>query len=1205
MRVFDPLTAPLSGRHLIEASAGTGKTFTIATLYLRVLAELGLRAGNVLVVTYTRAATAELRGRLRTRAREALAALDGAPADPELARLVAHWHAHGSVARARTALEDALRSFDEAAIHTIHAFCQRVLAELAFECGVAFDAALAGDEVALRDEIVRDFWIRETHDAPDLALHHLHASGTTLPRLLLLARRVAGDSELPILPRETGPAPECLDDALRAYRPTFAAARAAWQRERPTILSTLSADPGLNRNRYRPDTVRERWAPDLDRAFVREPEAAFRCPWIDRLTNAHVRACTKRGHAPPHHPFFDACDALHAAQERVAAVLEHRVLRLTLDLVAYVRTEHRRRRDARRTRDFDDLVQLLATALRGPSGADLAASIRARFPFALIDEGQDTDPQSHTIFRAVYESAGALYQIGDPKQAIFAFRGADVFAYLAAKRAAGSDARTLVVNWRSDPGLVRAVHAVFAARQPFVLDDIGLHPVHPQPNATDALRDAQGTAPALQILQLPGARDLARKDALEAVTGATARDVAAALHAGLTIDSRPVGASDFAVLCRTNKQAIAVQDALRDLRVPSVLHGDKSVFDTPEAEDVGLLVAALASPGDPAAIRAALATPLLGIDGGELHRLQEDETSWDRWVRRFEAWHQAWTSQRFMRAFRLVLDECAVQPRLLGLVDGERRLTNVLHLAELLHRAAHDERLGPLQSVRWLTLLRTDPMARADYAGEDEQIRLESDADAVTVVTVHKSKGLEYPIVYCPFFWTEGALHDDDRRFVRFHDPSDGRLTLDVGSADHAAHLALAEREALAESLRLAYVALTRARHRCVVVWGAFRDAERSSLAYLLHQPSTPPPGTDLATATATRFQGLDDDDVRRDLESLRQAAPRAIDVRLLDRGAAAAPPARPAEVAPRLAARHPTRDIPRTWRVASFTSLASTGAPAERRLEDGVDHDADDAGQPPQPLVGPVVPLHDFPAGAGVGQMLHGVLERLDFPDATAAVLEREIARGLDRHGLAPRWRGPLGHALDAALATPLGIDGATVALRDVARTQRLDEMEFTLPVAPDLTVERLADLLARHRAPIRLPAYAARLRTLSFEPLAGYLRGFIDLVFEHHGRWYVVDYKSNLLGATPADYAAERLDAAMIEHHYVLQYLLYAVAVHRHLAARLHGYEYERHFGGVRYLFLRGMAPGHPPGCGIYADRPPAALVTDLAALFGGTES
>ncbi|MBP1683961.1 MAG: recB [Deltaproteobacteria bacterium] len=682
------------------------------------------------------------------------------------------------------------------------------------------------------------------------------------------------------------------------------------------------------------------------------------------------------------------------------------------------------------------------------------------------------------------------------------------------------------------------------------------------------------------------------------------------------------------------------------------------------------MVRAIANPGDTGAVKAALATAVLGLSGDELFALQEDERGWDAWMGRMQDWHTTWLQQGFVVAFQRVIEECDVPRRLLGLSDGERRLTNVFHLGELLHAAAIERHGGPLAPVRWLSEMRADAAERGDLAGDTAQVRLECDEAAVKLVTVHKAKGLQYPIVYCPFLWDGALLREADEAYPRFHDPNDNhRLKLDLGSPDLAQHLARAEHEALAENLRLLYVALTRAQHRCTIVWGAFNEAQTSALGYLLHQPTSDGPvehrkdvllepqhersqnpsnespsahpepvdgcfrtiatrskgGGDLASATAASIKSLverGDDALLADLHALAARAAGTIAIGQLSEqsdesyNGAARPPQK-------LQCRTACRTLPLTWRTSSFTALTAAAREISLPAEEGQDRDeeaaaiAERASRPPS-TAAPTLLLHDFPSGTRPGLLVHDIFEHLDFQNSEPAALQQQVSGAITRFGFEPRWTDPLCAAIRDILDTPFDGGSEPLTLRRIPQAARLNELEFLFPVADRrddgegapvppmvLTRGRLAAVFADHaRAPVP-PDYAQRVGALGFAPLAGFLRGFIDLVFTHAGRWYLIDYKSNALGSTVRDYDTPRLASVMDAHHYFLQYHLYVVALHRYLSARLPDYNYDRHFGGVYYLFLRGMSPAHALGCGVFRDRPARELVEALSAALAGETS
>jgi len=1257
MKPLDPLTVSLHGTHLIEAGAGTGKTHTITTLYLRLLLEAERPVGNILVVTYTEAATAELRARIRRRVHAALHAVEagGDPNDDVLTTFVQGRIAAGQAEHDRGLLLAALHGFDEAAIFTIHGFCQRALHEHAFESGVPFDTELITSQAPLLDEVVQDFWVRELCNAPASFVRHLQARKVTPDSLKTLALTVVAHPDMAVLPEQID---ADLDGALRAWQPAHAHAASIWGADRNDIVRLLSDSPALNRVTYKSKSITSNWVPQMDQAMADEdPGFSEEFNAFAKFGTKGLADGTKRNCETPQHRFFDACDALLEAEQAVRDQLAARRLQFQLAFVAYARSELHRRKEAAHVQFFDDLLQRLDNALAGAGGGPLADKIRAQFDAALIDEFQDTDPVQYDIFRRLYHSTDAtLFLIGDPKQAIYAFRGADVFAYIAAKRHTTAG-HTLLTNWRSDRSLVQAVNALFEnAHAQFAFKEIPFEKAAVRDGAADCLGGtAAGSAP-LQILFLRRHDDhpINKTWANENLPDLIAGEIARFLGCGATINGNAVMPGDIAVLCRTNEQASRVQVALRVRRVPSVLQSQASVFASPEAVEVERVIRALANPADAGAVKAALATTVLGLSGNELFSLQEDERGWDEWMARVQDWHVTWLQRSFVVAFRRVIEECDVPQRLLQLIDGERRLTNVYHLGELLHAAAIEQHGGPLTVVRWLAEMRAEAVERDDLAGDAVQVRLESDEAAVKLVTVHKAKGLDYPIVFCPFLWDGKLLQKADAALPRFHDPVDNhRLKLDLGSSDQEKHLELARREALAEHLRLLYVALTRAKHRCTIVWGAFKEAETSALGYLLHQPPsakrerrpqsklqgpnckvaaekirTAPesPGSgirvadDLARATTERIESLvatGDAALLADLHALAARGAGSIAIGDLSNQpdefykAAAEPLAE-------LECRTASRTLPLTWRTSSFTALTAAAGEMSLPAEEGHDRDegataATELATPAAQPAAPVVVLHDFPSGARPGLLLHGIFEHLDFENADTAAIQQQVSIEMTRFGFERRWADPLCAAIRQALDTPFGSGPEPLTLRQIPLSARLSELAFLFPVADGgpadegppvvLTRARLAAVFGRYaRTPVP-PDYAERLGTLEFTPLTGFLRGFVDLVFKHAGRWYVIDYKSNALGPTAPDYDPARLVPVMAAHHYFLQYHLYVVALHRYLSARLPDYDYDRDFGGVYYLFLRGMSPAHLPGCGVFHDRPSPELVEALSAALAGS--
>jgi exodeoxyribonuclease V beta subunit len=1242
IRPLEVESVPLEGTHLIEAGAGTGKTFTIVSLYVRLLLERELEVSQILVVTYTVAATAELRSRIRARLAELVPELERQGREAELPRV-----------------REALRGFDRAAIFTIHGFCQRALAEHAFESSGSFDSELLSDQGALIDEIAEDFFARELHGESDLLLGHVTRK-LDLGRLRALAERVASRPDLLIRPGRSRTADHAAEISGREsrWREAWHDVAKAWPDCRAEVIEVLEAARlrgDLYAKRYPEGAVPGHWAPAMDTVLltpVPDIEKAF--PKFEKFTTSVLASATKKkATATLEHPFFELCDVLLAAEGELKAVLDAWRTDLELDFVDYAREELARRKREQDVLFFDDLLQGLRDALDGGNGEALARAVRARHPVALIDEFQDTDPVQYAIFERIWHGTRGggepddpgLFLIGDPKQAIYAFRGADVHTYLDARSDAGDNVYSLTRNHRSDPGLVGAVNTVFGSlERPFATADIAFQPVEPSETARDRL-SGDRIRPGLRISFVP--RDPAdvagnaasrKKAAPKGLPGrwkdrllapAIASEVARWVASDVRIDGRELVPGDVAVLTRTNAQAREVQAALRAHGIVGVLQSEESVFGTDEAAELERVMRAISEPENVARARAALATTLLSRSAAQLVALGElgesgeltDEgeesgasDSWESFNSCLRSCRKVWNERGFVQALRWLWVERQIGVRLLSRDDGERRVTNLLHLGELLQQAALEGRLGPLALIHWFARRREEARAKRKWVSEDAQLRLESDDDAVQLVTVHRSKGLEYPVTVCPYLW-DGKLIRQHEAFPRFHDPETGRLAIDLERDKESDNFRLAESEVYAENQRLLYVALTRARHHCSVVWGAFDGSGRSPLGHVLHPVAT----DEGALPDAKRIVSTSDEDLLAELAKLVNESSGTIEVVELDPSPGPVLPTsgRPAAVGAALTSRRAGRRLSGAWRVSSFSGLVQAAPDAsvpiarvDLEAEEGRDYDARRLDDPDRAAVAAPSPervvLADFPAGAMPGILIHEIFEHLDFRE-TGAALESLVAKGLAQRGLEEKWRGPLVAAIRDVLAVPLEEGRPESALFELSRADRLDEMGFVLPVRSPpgsgaLTAGALADVFERHAANDMVRRYAERARRLDFPALLGHLRGFVDLVFRRGERWYLADYKSNWLGPAPADYGAAALEHAMYEHDYVLQYHLYLVALHRHLALRLPDYDYGRHMGGAYYLFLRGMSPAYASGDGVLHDLPPRALIEGLSQLLAG---
>jgi exodeoxyribonuclease V beta subunit len=1202
MKEFDILRIPLEGTRLVEANAGTGKTYALSVLFLRLILEHNLSPGEILVVTYTRAATQELRDRIRRMIRQAIDFFSsGTATEPFVERLAV---GHPDRSRSADALTRALRGLDEAAIFTIHGFCQRLLLENAFETGSLFDVELVTQEQALDQEIVEDFWRSHICTAEPELVHYLFHKKWSTDNLLRILGPGLKHPYIRIVPQITVSALH----ALGEYRKALDALRKSWPGTRDEVR-TLLMDPGIKGNAYGvtttargPSSPRELKVGSMMAAmdqFLAARRPLFP-PFADmeKFSAGRLAASMKKGCPPPRHEYFDLCDRLWDQKSVLAEEMDRKLIFLKGRLFEFVRKERLKRKTLRNIRTYQDLLTDALAALEHRGKESFVRAARAKYQAALIDEFQDTDPVQYRIFKHLFEHEKTpLFYIGDPKQAIYGFRGADVITYLQAA-AAVPDTSTLRTNWRSGPDLVQAVNALFRGiERPFVYPEIAYVP---SKSAEDGCRDSlhvegDDAAPLrICVLRPPEGEDrsslVPKKRAWPAILEFVVSEIARLVKLGRTgkafIGEEPLSEKHIAVLVRKNREARLVQDALRRVNIPSILYNAGDIFETREAFEVGLVLQAVAEPGSEGHIKAALATDMMGLRGEDIQTLSHREGVWEQRVFDFREYRQIWEEQGFMRMFRGLLTREAVRVRLLAFPDGERRLTNLLHLGEVLHRAALEERLSPDALTTWLFRKMEDPSQES----EEHLLRLETDEKAAKIVTVHKSKGLEYPVVFCPSLWDGGSIPGND---VICHDPQNNRqLTMDLGSEKRESRQTAAREELLAENLRILYVAVTRARHRCYVVWGPIRDAESSALAYVLHaRHAGDDNGAVQRAQEALRSRSWES--LAGDLSRLEQNSAGTIAVKSLAVGKWSGPTGQTG-VDIRLEGRSFSAEIPKDWKISSFSSLSS-----EYRLDaDTPDYDVTFSPQPSpeeaaeESRVHPASGIFAFPKGARAGTCLHDILEHLDFAQAGGNGVRSLIANKLSGYGFEEKWVDAVEEMVEKLVSAPFDPGDPDLTLERITAGDRMNELEFIFPLkkaAPHV----LQRLFAAHGGPELDDQVPEDLGRLRFSPVRGFLKGFMDMVFHWNGRYYLVDWKSNFLGNTVEDYGPGGLREAMREGRYTLQYHLYTLALDRYLRARLPQYRYENVFGGAFYVFLRGVDPARGPDFGIFRDLPSPDLI------------
>jgi len=1183
---FDLAGAPLDeGTVLLEASAGTGKTYTLTGILVRMLLEGVIEdVEEALVVTFTVAAADELKNRLRQAIHKAYQACLGNPTDDEFFAGLATFGKQGA-----GILRRALDDFDRSSVMTIHGFCKRLLDESAFESDEPFEMDFAVDEVPLWHAAAADA-LRMVREHDCLMLGALLQDSKLDPTSLAqLYRNWQRHPDVGLRPAEPQLAIHL--DTLRAR---LHSAAALWDDELLELVADFNwlagkGPTGGDLRQYFELHSQPLAAPD------QQPELCL--GMFRRLSKARLDKDLKRTRRPPiDHPFFEACDEIAT---QLAETLDH--LRSELLLRMRDRLERIKQRQAVLT--FDDLLARTHAAVIDPKRQkSLLQSVQQRYSVALIDEFQDTDERQYAILGQCFRNR-PLFLVGDPKQSIYSFRGADLDTYLEAVREAVAR-NTLQVNYRSADLLVQAVNRVFGGQGAFVEPGILMPKVRANAAANELLlQDTAAETPAAPLCFRLLAHSVSKGEAKdikpEAGRQRIARDVTAEirrlLNGSSTIEGRQIRPSDIAVLTRRNVEAILIQEHLRDAGLISVIGKAGDVFETDELQELERLLLAIQRPNDLMLARAALTTRIWGYTAEQLAELEADEGRLEVELNRLERWRHLWIHQGFIVMKERLLHDLDVHARLLARNDGERRLTNLQQLCEMLHQAEHEHRLSPEGLLHWLQHERTHK-DEIDY--QRRELRLESDEDAIQILTMHGSKGLQYEIVFCPFLW-DGRKANNKQTILEVAPAADQpRERTFAFEADTASDAWLAtEADRLAEDVRLAYVALTRARRRCYVHWGPIGHGTSgyslSALAWLL-QPdpvdrSSPSWARTWPSNYKTRSANL-----ATDLHALADASDGAIDVVEIDeeQDHIDAPPPEEAsndEPNEQPAVRPlPSRD---PWLVHSFSSWIA-GSEAGTHAHEV----RDPAAAAPEIGQG----IFGFARGAAAGVCLHTVLEHVNLGQIDTDRTRRLVDETLAQHGLLD----PNAHPGDLApteavlqnlrdlAAARVHADGPTIL--DICSGDQIAEWKFTIRTGrPDFA--SLADAFQESDCPIAR-GYAERLRQLKRQHFEGFLTGFVDLITAADGRYWILDWKSNHLGNAASDYGPTALQAAMHGHDYVLQYHLYALAWHRHLGARLQDYDYDRDFGGVSYAFLRGAQPGATSG--MFYARPPKALIDALDA-------
>ncbi len=1245
VNILDPLTFPLHGVRLIEASAGTGKTYTIAALYLRLVLGHGeaddaiapLTPPQILVVTFTNAATEELRDRIRSRLTEAADFFRGKGRGDDYLHALRNAYDPDQWLGCAGRLDRSAQWMDESAIYTIHAWCRQMIGQHAFDSGGLFDLELNTRNRELLEEAACDYWRSHFYSQPREIISELLPICSTPQELLKK-----------IEPLIKEPIHDPIDPVIQIANRLQAieTARHAWVSDFDRAMDLVfeaQKNKILNGNQYRIDSLKK-WQESM-RVWVLENGPLPDEKPLQKFSSTGLAAGVNKNKTAPTHPAFDAMDRLNEALAE---------LDIDTTLFSHAAADIARRvqqaKDRSSQLDFDDLLTHLHDALTHSESGQLAHIIRSQFPVAMIDEFQDTDPVQYAIFRNIYnKGAGCrgqgaekasllsdscslppapstLLMIGDPKQSIYAFRGADIHTYLTARGDADEMPYTLGKNFRSTEGLVAAVNQVFGvgAGYPdgaFLFQDrIPFTEVAAEGRTDRFMVDGRPVAAMtfLYIQQDAPMNKTGDKGYIQQMAESTAGEIVRWLNlaeattpqAGFETSDGAFCAlrpADIAILVRDGNEARAMRRELDRRGVRSVYLSDKdSVFDTPEANELLYLMRACAQPEEERFLRAALATGVVAMSFDALDRLVQDEDAWEDTIGRFRNFREIWRQQGVLPMLRQMFQEFKIPSRLLNQTGGERTLTNLLHLSEML-QAASAGLHGEQALIRWLA----EQLEQPETAVDDQILRLESDEELIRVITIHKSKGLEYPVVFLPFICSYRKVTDSRNPVVTIHDENGNRRLIRKPGENE---LAMADRERLAEDLRLLYVAITRAKYACrlgIGVMGRDNSIEGSALGYLL-----------------SAGEAISPDRLADRLAVLKGNCPHIETAPLPEPGEARYQPRIESPILND--AWTFSGNIPADWWIASYSRMvkgahhmesdalaaANAGMESIPSADPPIrsvpvlpnsakeDHLLETLSEPPGllPPGGAARSIHGFFRGPEPGSFLHDILEwaaNEGFADLVSRPKDIFGKIGdLCRRRNWKDWDEILAEWLLNLLQTPIQLmensDDMPLMLAALSRQDCFPEMEFWL-TGHGVTARKLDIAVTDAILP-----NAPRPRLLD-NTVNGMLNGFIDLVFCYQDRYYVLDYKSNHLGDNAAAYETRAMEKAMLEHRYDIQYVLYTLALHRLLKLRLPDYDYEKHIGGAVYLFLRGVDDS---GHGVFLDRPPQELIETLDKAFAARE-
>lgn len=1191
---FDLVLAPLEGSRIIEASAGTGKTFTISRIFLRLLLEKELPVSSILVVTFSEAAATELKERIQKVLYETREYIQNDHYDdPLIEKLVKKF----SRDKAEFLINSAIQNFYTVSIFTIHGFCYKILKEFALELSIAEKDELITDQKSHVLEIIHDFWRISFETCSEFFAQFVISSNISPERWVDISKTCHFKSVDKIVP-EIQAVPK--SDAEKEYCRIWQLIIEQISLHRDEIKSIFNEN-SLHKNIYRTNKINAIHG-YLDNLKESTPPPYPLPEVLTFCSSSKIKSATKKGENFKTHYFTDLVDELLLSEKELSSQFEKRLNFFESQLInEFLPSELQKRKRNQNVLYFDDLLEIVYRAVSHSESKHLIDSVTKLYRAVCIDEFQDTDKIQYSIFSKLFNNSKTPFiMIGDPKQSIYGFRGADIFNYHKAVLSARYH-NTLSTNYRSNPAYLNTINALFLNRsQPFILDNLRYFEVAAGKELkAEALVIEEVTEPTLKLFIStsiqPGKKPAWNKTtASKMVIESVCQEIKYLLYLGnlgkAHIENKPIQPSTIACLVRSNAQAVKLYDALTSQSIPAVIESSNSVFATTQALDIYYLLKAALNPSQLSNIKTALSRPVFNKSMQDIDLMNNGDESADNIISEFFEYHHLWKTRGIMVMFKTIMQHHKMMQNLLKRPYGERALINYNHIIEILHNNESQGLLPTMESV--VKSLSNKILQEPDDVVSDEEIeRLESDSNAVKIVTIHKSKGLEYPIIFCPFCWEgdETQGNASSKSFL-FQDPESGTQTLVLGSEEKKLLRSKKDFQDLQESIRTFYVALTRAKSCCYLYFGNFSSYETSACAYIIHNLQGIESTSDMKNQLETQLpEKIKSDCVR--LESLVPGSIKTYSIenkRDIDYSFSE-------KVQPEgLIAPDWNAKVESSWRITSFTGLTQSstidyGHSDEISISNPTSLDESSSEKS----------IFTFPSGANAGNFFHKLLENLDFTNFSSQGTQNLILETLQEFDIDSSWLPIIEKQLHLLMNQPLNKSQPNLILNNIKSENCCKEMEFIFPIK-SLNSKDLKELFAEESMQQSLftPSYTAE--TLEFTEIQGYMRGFVDLFFMHNNLYYIIDWKSNLLGQTIDFYDQSSLAQAMIDNHYTLQYHIYTVACMRYLRNRLPSLNFQKMFGGIYYIFLRGLSDLGNPEFGIFHAKPSWTIIQALDTCF-----